>query len=80
MIFWLKNRQSDKWRDKKALEHSGPDNKPLVEELSTMEAAKRILFVLAKAEHEATGARDSTMTCYIQKGALLSGQAAPWPF
>lgn len=24
-IFWLKNRQPEQWRDKQALEHSGPD-------------------------------------------------------
>lgn len=28
-IFWLKNRQPATWRDRKALEHSGPDGTPL---------------------------------------------------
>ena len=29
MIFWLKNRQKDKWRDKVEHEHSGKDGKPI---------------------------------------------------
>ncbi|ARW09993.1 MULTISPECIES: hypothetical protein [Acetobacter] len=28
-IFWLKNRQKDKWRDKITQEHSGPDGGPI---------------------------------------------------
>ena len=28
-IFWLKNRQPDRWREKQGLEVTGPDNKPL---------------------------------------------------
>lgn len=28
-IFWLKNRQPEKWRDRQQHEHSGPDGKPL---------------------------------------------------
>lgn len=28
-IFWLKNRQKDKWRDKQDLEHSGPNGGPI---------------------------------------------------
>lgn len=27
--FWLKNRQPDRWRELKALEHSGPGGKPI---------------------------------------------------
>jgi hypothetical protein len=29
MIFWLKNRQRGKWRDKQSHEHSGPDGGPI---------------------------------------------------
>ena len=29
-IFWLKNRQRDKWRDKQDHEHTGPDGAPIV--------------------------------------------------
>lgn len=28
-IFWLKNRLPDEWRDRKAVEHSGPDGGPI---------------------------------------------------
>lgn len=28
-IFWLKNRRPDLWRDKQAVEHSGPDGGPI---------------------------------------------------
>ena len=28
-IFWMKNRQPDKWREKQGLEVTGPDNQPL---------------------------------------------------
>lgn len=28
-IFWLKNRNPDRWKDIKAVEHSGPDKKPI---------------------------------------------------
>ena len=28
-IFWLKNRQPEKWRDKQSIEHSGPGGGPL---------------------------------------------------
>lgn len=30
MIFWLKNRQPDQWRDKSEHEHTGKDGAPLV--------------------------------------------------
>lgn len=30
MIFWLKNRQPEKWREKTQLEHSGPDGGPMI--------------------------------------------------
>ena len=29
MIFWLKNRQKDKWKDKQDFEHSSPDGGPV---------------------------------------------------
>lgn len=29
IIFWLKNRRSDRWRDKQEHEHSGPGGKPI---------------------------------------------------
>lgn len=31
-IFWLKNRQKDRWRDKQDLEHSGPNGVPIQHE------------------------------------------------
>ncbi len=49
-IFGLKNRAGDDWSDKTVQEHTGPDGGPVqVENLSTVEAARRIAFVLAKA-------------------------------
>ena len=30
MIFWLKNRHPDKWRDKQEIEHTGDESKPIV--------------------------------------------------
>lgn len=33
MIFWLKNRHPEKWREKHELEHSGKDGGPLVIEV-----------------------------------------------
>lgn len=40
-IFWLKNRQSSKWRDKQQIEHSGNINNPF-EGLSTEELRQLI--------------------------------------
>lgn len=40
-IFWLKNRQSGKWRDKQQVEHSGSINNPF-EGLSTEELRQLI--------------------------------------
>ena len=52
-IFGLKNRASDDWSDTVVNSHVGPDGGPVqVEELSDMEAARRIAFVLAKAAKE----------------------------
>lgn len=40
-IFWLKNRQPEKWRDKRDVEHSGNINNPM-EGLSTADLKKLI--------------------------------------
>ncbi len=50
-IFWLKNRQRDKWRDKVDHEHSGKDGESIkVEvEMSDRELARRIALTLAQA-------------------------------
>jgi len=51
MIFWLKNRQRDKWNDRK--EHTGPGGKPLIpEEQTDLETVRRAAFVIAKALHQ----------------------------
>lgn len=46
-IFWLKNRQRDKWRDKQDLEHSGPNGGPQQHEhkveISAEEAYRRMI-------------------------------------
>ena len=42
-IFWLKNRQPGKWRDRQQLEHTGPDGQPIsiiTTETDPKEAAK----------------------------------------
>lgn len=50
-IFWLKNRQPDEWRDSKSHEHTGRDGGPIeTSELSNTEAARRVAFLLAKAQ------------------------------
>lgn len=36
-IFWLKNRQPEKWRDKQSIEHSGPAGGPLQIVLSDLD-------------------------------------------
>lgn len=38
MIFWLKNRQKDRWRDKQDHEHTGKDGEPLNIQVSFIEA------------------------------------------
>ena len=40
MIFWLKNRQPEKWRDKREIEHTGQQN--TFSELSDQELLKEI--------------------------------------
>jgi len=48
-IFWLKNRQKDKWRDKQDHEHSGPNGGPQQHEhkveMTAEEAYRRMLDV-----------------------------------
>jgi hypothetical protein len=52
-IFWLKNRRPDLWRDKQAVEHSGPNGAPIeTKDVTPTEAARRIAFVLTKAVKE----------------------------
>lgn len=51
-IFWLKNRQPDKWREKRVHEHSGPNGDPIqtqkVAEETKEEKEKRINAKLEK--------------------------------
>jgi hypothetical protein len=48
MIFWLKNRQPDKWQDR--MELSGRYGKPLIPESpDPLEVARRVAFVFAQA-------------------------------
>lgn len=48
-IFWLKNRQPALWRDR--IEHTGNNGGAIeVKEVSDLEAARRIAYLLAKAE------------------------------
>ena len=49
-IFWLKNRQRDKWRDKHDHELTGKDGGAIqTEEVSIKELARRAAFLLAAA-------------------------------
>lgn len=49
-IFGLKNRASDDWSDRTVQEHTGKDGGPIeVSDLSTIELARRIAFILAQA-------------------------------
>lgn len=52
-LFWLKNRQPEKWRDRQQHELSGPDGGPIVtEDRTPLETARRIAFLLAQAARE----------------------------
>lgn len=43
-IFWLKNRQPEKWRDKQDVSHSGPDGGPIeIEDVSPRDIMKEKL-------------------------------------
>jgi len=46
LIFWLKNRQPEKWRDRQ--EHTGKDGAPLIPEMTDAEIARRALFAMTK--------------------------------
>lgn len=53
MIFWLKNRRKEQWRDRQEHELTGKDGGPIeTVDLSPLEAARRIAFALAKGEWE----------------------------
>ena len=48
-IFWLKNRKPEEWRDKQAVEHSGPNGGPIETRSLSDEALKaRIADLSAK--------------------------------
>ena len=47
MIFWLKNRQRDKWSDRK--EYTGADGKDLIPVETELETVRRAAFAIAKA-------------------------------
>lgn len=51
MIFWLKNRQPDEWRDKREVDHTVAGN--IEVKVSKLEVARRIAFHLTQAEQEA---------------------------
>lgn len=49
-IFWLKNRQSGKWRDKTDHEHSGPNGGPIETKATPdIELARKLAHLLDKA-------------------------------
>jgi len=52
-IFWLKNRQRDRWRDVQAHEHAGKDGGPIeTKELNDTERARRIAYLLHRAANK----------------------------
>lgn len=54
-IFWLKNRQRELWRDTTINEMTGKDGGPVLvkEDISPLEAARRIAFAIELAAREA---------------------------
>jgi hypothetical protein len=42
-IFWLKNRQKDKWRDRQDVEMTGKDGEPIVRNMTDEELERRLL-------------------------------------
>lgn len=48
MIFWLKNRRPDLWRDRQQLEHSGPNGKPIQVDHSDEQRARALAALAAK--------------------------------
>lgn len=54
VIFGLKNRVADEWRDKQAHEHSGPDGGAIeTTSVSSLELARQVAFMLAQGIEEA---------------------------
>jgi hypothetical protein len=47
MIFWLKNRNKDRWRDKQQHEISGPNDEP--REFTNLEVAHRLIYLIQVA-------------------------------
>ena len=47
IVFWLKNRRKDTWRDRQDHEHSGPDGGAI--EIDETEAARRVAFMIGQA-------------------------------
>lgn len=47
MIFWLKNRQPEQWRDR--VEHTGKDGADLNPEVSDRDLARKVAFILTSA-------------------------------
>ncbi len=52
MIFWLKNRRPDLWRDKNIQEHTGADGGPIDIALTDEETARRMAHIMLKAQRE----------------------------
>lgn len=49
-IFWLKNRNPEKWRDKQLLEHTGKDGAPIrIEDMAAMSDAELAAIAGGKA-------------------------------
>jgi hypothetical protein len=48
MIFWLKNRKPDAWRDKTQTEVTGKDGGPIQQETTASESARLLLDELAR--------------------------------
>ncbi len=55
-IFWLKNRQRDRWRDKQDHEHTGKDGGPIRMDLSGLDENERT--VLREILERRTGESD----------------------
>ena len=55
LIFWLKNRRKDEWRDSHKHELSGIDDEPIkYEDISATEIARRMAFILMEGAKDAT--------------------------
>lgn len=52
-IFWLKNRQKEKWRDTHVSEVTGKDGGPIeTKDVTDLELARRVAFLLNSADHQ----------------------------